>query len=96
MNWIDNNRYLTGWRKALWVLFGNAQSVRRLIGGRWENWWTDVVNRRIWYPVNQPGSYLNRPAPSAAPSSVWTSKSGLTAKRVLPAKAIPDRWKIRS
>lgn len=67
MNWVDNSRHLKGWHRLLWVCLGSTRTARRLIGGRWENWWTDVVNSAIWYPVEQPGTYMNRPAPICRP-----------------------------
>ncbi len=62
--WRDNSRTLTGWQHTLWVLAGNLALVRRLIGGRWERWWTDVVFSFIWYPVTDWGDAGQQVSPA--------------------------------
>jgi hypothetical protein len=49
----SNCRDLAGWRAFVNARFSEFRWARRLIGGRWERWWVDVVNSFIWHPVTE-------------------------------------------
>jgi hypothetical protein len=60
---IDNCRYLKGWRRWLYTFASEWRFARRLIGGRWEHWWVEPCAAFLWHPVTRPGGGAVRPTP---------------------------------